>query len=166
MASTHVGSKVLVPLDGSREVRAALGPAAEIAAVSGGDLVLTLVVTNSFAQMVAEFSRQEHATPEQAASSYLYQVESGLCGELDDVSITREIRTGADPAKAILEVASDVGATMIAMTSHGHSGFKKLMLGSVAQAVLDHATIPVLLVPHSGRGGPAEQPGTRDFGKD
>lgn len=157
MTTTHVGSKVLVPLDGSREVRAALGPAAEIAAVSGGELVLTLIVTSSFERMVAEFSRQEHSTAEEAASSYLYQVESGLCGELDDVSITREIRTGSDPAKAILHVAEEVDATMIAMTSHGHSGFKKLMLGSVAKSVLDHATIPVLLVPHSGRGTQAAE---------
>jgi nucleotide-binding universal stress UspA family protein len=147
MTTTHVGAKVLVPLDGSHDVRAALGPAAEIAAASSGELVLLVVVTSEFEKMVAEFSRTEHSTAEQAASTYLYQVEDGLCGELDDVVISRVIRTGDDPTGEILRVAKDIDATMIALTSHGYTGFKKLLLGSVAQAILHRSKIPVLLVP-------------------
>ena len=97
--------------------------------------------------MVAEFSRTEHSTAEQAASTYLYQVEDGLCGELDDVVISRVIRAGDDPTAEILRVAKEIDATMIALTSHGYTGFKKLLLGSVAQAILHRSKIPVLLVP-------------------
>lgn len=147
--STHVASRVLVPLDGSHVVRAALGPAAELAAAGDGELILAIVVNPPFERAVADFVRNEHTTPETAATTYLHQVESDLCGELDDVKIRQEVRTGDDPVAGILEIAEAVDATMIAMTSHGYSGFKKLMLGSVAQAVLDRSTVPVLLVPLS-----------------
>jgi len=147
--STHVTSRVLVPLDGSHVVRAALGPAAELAAAGGGELILGIVVNPPFERAVADFVRNEHATPETAASTYLNHVESDLCGELDDVKIRQVVRSGDDPVEGILEIAEAVDATMIAMTSHGYSGVKKLMLGSVSQAILNRSTLPVLLVPLS-----------------
>jgi nucleotide-binding universal stress UspA family protein len=151
MPGSYVGSKIVVPLDGSTEVRAALGPAAEIAAASHGELVLAIVVTEAFERMVNDFIHLEHATPEQAAKMYLLGVQEGLSGELDDVRFSFEIRTNERPIETILEIVDDVDATMIAMTSHGHSGVRKALLGSVADAVLKKATIPVLLVPLEDR---------------
>lgn len=147
MAKTHVGRRIVVPLDGSHIVRAALGPAAELAAVCDGELVLTIVVNPPFERAVADFVRNEHTTPERAAEVYLNQVESDLCGELDDVRIRQEIHTSDTPVDTILDVAKSVDASMIAMTSHGYSGVKKLILGSVTKAVLGRSEIPVLLVP-------------------
>jgi nucleotide-binding universal stress UspA family protein len=43
-------------------------------------------------------------------------------------------------------VADEVGADLIIMGSHGRTGFKKLVLGSVAQAVLTQSPIPVLII--------------------
>jgi len=42
--------------------------------------------------------------------------------------------------------ATEVGANLIAMTTHGYSGFSRLFLGSVAERVLHNATAPLLLV--------------------
>ena len=152
--TTHIGSTVLVPLDGSRDVRSALGPAAEIAASGGGELVLLLVVTSGFVRMLDDHDDHDdfdHGTPAQAAAQYLKQVETGLVGELDDVAVRTVVRISENPASEILAVADDLDVSLIAMTSHGYTGFKKLMLGSVADTVLKTSRYPVLLVPIGDR---------------
>ena len=143
---------MLVPLDGSSTVRAALGPAAEIAAASEGELLLVTVVTAGFERMIDGYTEVEHVTPEQAAQQYLYRVEQDLVGELDDVAITQVVRSGEHPTDDILDVAVKEGATMIALTSHGYTGFRKLVLGSVTEKILQQSPVPVLLVPLSDEG--------------
>ena len=140
---------MLVPLDGSSTVRAALGPAAEIAAASEGELLLVTIVTAGFERMIDGFTEVEHVTPEQAAEQYLYRVEQDLVGELDDVDVKQVVRSSESPVDAIIDVATAEGATMIALTSHGYTGFRKLVLGSVTEEILRKAPVPVLLVPLS-----------------
>ena len=50
------------------------------------------------------------------------------------------------PSEEIVRYASDVGAEMIVMTTHGYSGVKHVVLGSTTEAVLRHASCPVLSV--------------------
>jgi len=50
------------------------------------------------------------------------------------------------PSEEIVRYASDVDAEMIVMTTHGYSGVKHVVLGSTTEAVLRHATCPVLSV--------------------
>lgn len=50
------------------------------------------------------------------------------------------------PAEAILRLAAGIGADLIAMGTHGRSGFNRLMLGSVTERVLRETEIPVLTV--------------------
>jgi nucleotide-binding universal stress UspA family protein len=52
-------------------------------------------------------------------------------------------------AEAIADHATEHGFDMIAISSHGRSGFKRLILGSVAEEVLRHAHVPVLVFPRS-----------------
>jgi nucleotide-binding universal stress UspA family protein len=51
-----------------------------------------------------------------------------------------------DPASVILQQARDAGCATIVMGTHGRSGLRKMLLGSVAEEVLRHATCPVLAV--------------------
>ena len=50
------------------------------------------------------------------------------------------------PADAILETAKARGADLIVMASHGRRGLSRLLIGSQANAVITHSTIPVLVV--------------------
>ena len=50
------------------------------------------------------------------------------------------------PAEEIVNFARDRNAALIVMTTHGYSGVKHLLLGSTTEAVLRHATCPVLSV--------------------
>lgn len=49
--------------------------------------------------------------------------------------------------ETILEVARERGADVIVMGTHGRTGLARAVIGSVADRVLRHSTIPVVLVP-------------------
>jgi nucleotide-binding universal stress UspA family protein len=74
------------------------------------------------------------------------------CDELagEGIPASALLRTG-DSAREILRVASDRGAGMIVIGTHGQNLSKNLLLGSVADRVLRYATIPVLTVRHPSR---------------
>ncbi len=50
------------------------------------------------------------------------------------------------PAAEIVKAAKDWPADLIVVGSHGRGGVERLLLGSVAEAVMRHATCPVLVV--------------------
>jgi len=61
-----------------------------------------------------------------------------------------------DPAAQILETCAETGADLIAMTTHGHSGLSRWVLGSVAEKVLRAARVPILVVRTAKRTRSAE----------
>jgi nucleotide-binding universal stress UspA family protein len=61
------------------------------------------------------------------------------------VRVTTEVRSG-DPAQEIVAAAREAGADLIAMSTHGRGGLGRLIFGSVAEAVLREAEIPVFLM--------------------
>jgi nucleotide-binding universal stress UspA family protein len=50
------------------------------------------------------------------------------------------------PVTAILDQMRETGADLIVMATHGRSGFRRLMVGSVTDAIVRTATVPVLTV--------------------
>jgi nucleotide-binding universal stress UspA family protein len=60
--------------------------------------------------------------------------------------VQRRINVG-DPASEIVDVAREVGADVIVMPSHGKTGLRRWMIGSVAERVVRHARCPVLVLP-------------------
>jgi nucleotide-binding universal stress UspA family protein len=65
---------------------------------------------------------------------------------------------GSSPAEAILRAARDTGADLIALTTHGRSGFDRLVLGSVAEKVIRSASVPVLALRAGKPPDPADAP--------
>jgi len=61
------------------------------------------------------------------------------------VRVEGRVRRG-NPADEIVAAARETGADIIAMSTHGRGGLGRLVFGSVAQAVLRHVDIPVLLM--------------------
>src|SRR5690606_28823260 len=64
-----------------------------------------------------------------------------------DIDIDVEIVANGDAAKEIVEYAETHDVDLIALTTHGRTGFKRLALGSVAEAVIRHSRVPVLVLP-------------------
>ena len=64
--------------------------------------------------------------------------------DVKNANVTARVVRGA-AASALLEAAKD--ADLLVMGRRGHGGFMGLLLGSVAQQVVQHAECPVVLVP-------------------
>ena len=50
------------------------------------------------------------------------------------------------PADALLEVAAERGADLIAIGTHGRRGLRRLLVGSVAESVVRRSPVPVVVV--------------------
>ena len=64
------------------------------------------------------------------------------------LSVETVVRRG-DPRTVIVDEANEWGANLIVMGSHGRTGLSRLLLGSVAQAVVEHAPCSVEVVRHT-----------------
>jgi nucleotide-binding universal stress UspA family protein len=75
------------------------------------------------------------------------QVERDAIAKYADsgVAIETKVLEGY-PSSALLDVSKNAGADLIVMGSHGRTGLKRLWLGSVAESVVQEATIPILIV--------------------
>jgi len=79
-----------------------------------------------------------------AARNYLAKVESRLSAE--GIPVKTATVEGNRPGETIVDYARGNGMGLIVMATHGHTGFKKLLLGSVATRVLHDSPVPVLLI--------------------
>ncbi|HTN06743.1 universal stress protein [Agriterribacter sp.] len=77
-----------------------------------------------------------------AAQDYLGQLKQ----HLGDETIQTVVEEG-DSGDCILEVAAAINADIIVMGTHSRRGINKIMIGSVAEKVLRHSTIPLFIIP-------------------
>ena len=71
-----------------------------------------------------------------------------IAGELPDTEAPpqSELLHGSDPAAFVLDYASRLPATLMAMATHGRTGLARVALGSVAMQVVHHSRCPILVV--------------------
>ena len=133
---------ILVPLDGSSLAEAALAPAMEIARENDGKLILLRAAVAHTLPMADLTEAQVEAVRE--AELYLTGAKARAAGGgVTDVDIS--VWYG-QPVEAIVEATRFRRADLIVMSSHGRSGVRRLVLGSVAESVLRMTTVPVLLI--------------------
>ena len=77
-----------------------------------------------------------------AAQGYLDKTREFLGGS----DITSVIKEG-DFGDGILEAAKETGADIIVMGTHSRRGIDKILMGSVAEKVLHHSTVPLFIIP-------------------
>jgi nucleotide-binding universal stress UspA family protein len=135
---------LLVPIDFSSVSLAALKSAREIAKAEREKLLLLDVVTETD-QMVPFYLRDNYRRSliktERARLAQLAQRLKFAPGAYR-VNVIR----ARDAAAAIVKEAAKCRAAMIVMGSHGRTGLKHLVMGSVAERTLRYARCPVLIV--------------------
>jgi nucleotide-binding universal stress UspA family protein len=139
----------LVPLDGSATAESVLPMA--LASARALDLDLVLV------QLVREAWPGGDAKAEAALGPARHYLD-GVAASLADAGITvstRALPGGDDIAAAISGAAEAENAALIMLATHGRTGLRRIMMGSVADAVVRSATRPVLVV----RARPGSQTG-------
>ena len=65
----------------------------------------------------------------------------------EDGLVVRTLVAGSMPARTIVDMAESEGADLIMITSRGRGGLDYLMIGSVAQRIVENTSIPVFIVP-------------------
>lgn len=134
--------KILVPLDRSTIAEQAVGQAASIARGSNAEIdLVTVHVPFPFAGFSSEPWDDKEAAVE---ATYLETLETELRSG-SGVRATHAVMNG-EPAEHICLRALDVGADLIVMTTHGRTGLGRLWLGSVADSVVRHSRVPVLML--------------------
>ncbi len=142
--------KVLVPLDGSDLAECVLSHLkSHFKGGSVGEITLLNIVTidipwgdlESGKHFNFEALREDVFT---SSKKYLAKTESQLSSE--GIKVKTVSIEANRLAETILEYANKNGMELIIMGTHGYSGFKKLILGSVASGVINHSVIPVLLI--------------------
>jgi len=143
-------ARVIVPLDGSDFARAALPTAVELVG-SSGELVLVSVVEppdhvehDEVGRVVAYLDQQEEAHTREARD-YLHWVARQMVEKYPGLQVSVEVRVGA-PADGVIAVAADRVADLVVMASHGRTGIRRAVFGSVTGAVLRDGFTPVLVV--------------------
>jgi nucleotide-binding universal stress UspA family protein len=138
--------RALVALDGSPVAETIIPFILDIAGPLDLEVIL-LRVLQPFPPVVVEgspyLSVDDPAARRIDAQEYLAPVAVELRNK--GVRVTTEVRSGA-PAQEIVAAAREAGADLIAMSTHGRGGLGRLIFGSVAEAVLREAEIPVLLM--------------------
>jgi nucleotide-binding universal stress UspA family protein len=147
-------SKVLVPLDGSKVGEAALpaieqlvdklAPGTKVEVILIG--VITLLrhwVVVGEASAPVSYTEDELSLIRNRVEDYLNNTGESLKKKNVDV---KTITSTGNAAEEIIKAAEDTGADLIAMSTHGRSGLRRLAFGSITDKVLRHSHIPVLMV--------------------
>ena len=142
--------KILVPLDGSKTAEGVLSHAKALAYSEGAEIVLLNVAANPAQEFAFEdpaIAGYSVADQEQKATRYMNK----LCDELKTAGfkVSCHLREGS-PANTILKVAEEMNVDVIAMSTHGRSWPANWLIGSVAERVVRHSKVPVMMVRTTG----------------
>jgi nucleotide-binding universal stress UspA family protein len=157
-------ARVVVPQDGSANDAAALEAAVDLIGLRGEITLLTVVpvprrVLRDENGRVLAYLDQQEERDRCEARRYLEEAATGLRNRPLPIKVNIDVRVG-DPASGIAMAAIEGAADLIVMATHGRTGLKRALLGSVARTVLRTSPTPVVLVhPRTSetRGAAAEE---------
>jgi nucleotide-binding universal stress UspA family protein len=143
--------KILVPLDGSPAAEQALPLAAQLADRFAGDLLLVRVIPAAvhpparFSMADTEVWLARHGREKQEAEAYLDQLARSP--ELHAVGARWLVCEGSDVPARVLETVQEHALDAIVIATRGRSGIARLLLGSVAQQIVERSPVPVVVAP-------------------
>jgi nucleotide-binding universal stress UspA family protein len=140
--------RILIPLDGSTRAESAIPVAARIARASKGTIVLLQVVNlpidyGMFLTQSSVLTEQDVEVENAKATEYLTSIAQSE--QMEGIGTKIEVVSGPI-APTLLSYAEPSRADLIVMSSHGYTGFKRWVLGSVADKVIRHAQVPALVL--------------------
>ena len=139
--------KILVPLDGSMLAEAALPRAVALVRENPRATLLLLRAAEAFSVPGTDVAEKQVGAVKDA-EEYLDHTAARLA-EQGIRNVETAVWYGA-AAPAIVEAARVGKVDLIVMSTHGRSGFGRLMLGSVAESVLRGTETPILLLRAAG----------------
>jgi nucleotide-binding universal stress UspA family protein len=127
--------RLVACVDGSPQAQAALTVADRLRRRLGAELFLVEVVDPDIGSPGDTFDSVE-------VSRIAHQVDRGPHADVDF-----DVLHGPHPAAAIVDYTKGIDATVLVVGTHGRTGVRSALLGSVAQAVVAASPLPTLVVP-------------------
>ena len=137
--------EILVPFDGSSFAKRAFKQALDIAKVQDSKITVLMIIKKEYPPIVG-FSRLLPKLIKKQQKYAQNQIQN-----LKEIAVKQEvhfaskIKLGTSAAKEIIDFVKTHKFDLVVMGSHGRTGFKKLVLGSVASGVIQHTKCPVMV---------------------
>ncbi|MDJ0984318.1 MAG: universal stress protein [Desulfobacterales bacterium] len=137
------GERILVAVDGSDFSMAAVEQAISLGGICNSQIFVVSVVDLYPEQMEVAPTLVEHMSEE--VRQHLDEAKA----KVDKAKIPCEtiVHMGGAPHEFIVQEAKDKNVDLILMGTHGRTGLKRVLMGSVAQSVIAHSPCPVMVVP-------------------
>ena len=143
MKNWFAGKKVLVPVDFSVE------------SIKAVDDVLEMADSNALVHLVHVAPDLDVTTPgvvwesisDEVQRKHVLKTFATTFADEKYQGVTYHVAFG-DAGRGIVEHAEQMNADVIVMPSHGRTGFRRLLIGSVAERVLRLAHLPVMVLRH------------------
>lgn len=140
--------KIVVPLDGSGWSESAIPHAVDIARDNGAEIVLLHVFrppAYEFTDQLALAGQSDQLDQaRQQAKQYLMALRNQLREQ--GIKVHVQFIEGVGVANLICDYINNDGADLVVMSSHGRSGLRRFIFGSVAQQVMQGIDVPVMIV--------------------
>jgi universal stress protein A len=133
---------IVVPVDFSNYSQTALNHAAQLAAESGAKL--HIVHVRDELDAYADLGFTGYAPPMSHEGELLAELKK-VQPTVGSAEFEHKLLVGS-PAAALVDYAKEVSADIIVMGTHGRKGLTRVLMGSVAEAVVRTASCPVLTV--------------------
>jgi nucleotide-binding universal stress UspA family protein len=137
--------KILIPTDGSEHSLRAAKYGMSVAKMVGAQILVIFVVDDVVLDQIAKITNRETAERElkEDGKGYVNYV-LGLAGK-EGVNASSLIVEGR-PFERIVHTAKDLNVDLIVMGTYGRRGAERILIGSVAERVIEYASCPVLVV--------------------
>jgi nucleotide-binding universal stress UspA family protein len=135
---------ILCPVDFSDSARHAVDRAAQLAAPKGAGITLLHVIELPLTPAGEPFGVDFLDNIEQGAGGLLEKWAAELKSRVE-VPVATEIRVGSPGMQTLALLDHDPTFDLVVIGSHGRTGLGRVLLGSVAEKVVRHATCPVLV---------------------
>ena len=140
--------RIVVPLDGSGWAQRAVPHAVDIARSNDSELILLHVFRPSAPEYTPELALSRNEDPNQQMREQIKQYLIGLRTELrkEHLQVITHVVEGLGVANLICDYVNQESVDLVVMSTHGRTGIRKFLFGSIANEIMECAEVPVLLV--------------------
>ena len=139
---------ILVPVDGSELSLSVVQHAVELAKAFNSKVTVVQVMTLD-PYIASEYLTQGQTNEmiERARQFIQTNIDNAKAEfEAHGVTVESKLLEGENIPRTICKAVEQFNIDLIVLSSHGRSGFKKLLMGSVAQSLITESTVPVFIV--------------------
>ncbi len=137
--------KILIPTDGSDYSIRAAEYGLSLAKMLGAEIIVVYVIDTVALDQIARATQREDVERELKQDGQCYVDYILRIAKEQDVKASSLLARGR-PFEQIVHIAKGMGMDLIVMGTYGRRGTERILIGSVAERVIEYSTCPVLVV--------------------